>query len=559
MKIALGADHGGYEIKQTIKTHLLDLGMVVDDVGTDSTESVDYPDYATQVARMVSEGDVDRGVIVCTSGIGVSIMANRFPRVRAGLCQSVPMAKMARTHNNVNVLALGGSLVDADEAKAITDAWLNTAFEGGRHERRLNKIQHYSALIDDPVVLHDTDPEIYAALRAEARRLRENIELIASENYASRAVREAQGSVMTNKYAEGYPGKRWYHGCDFVDDAERLAIDRAKQLFGAEHANVQPHSGSGANMAVYFSVLDPGDTILAMSLAHGGHLTHGHKVNFSGRFFNVVQYGVDRETERIDYDEVERLADEHKPKLICCGASAYSRIIDFKRLRKIADGVGAYLMADMAHIAGLVAGGCHPNPVPYCEFVTTTTHKTLRGPRGGLVLCQERFAADIDRQVFPGIQGGPLMHIIAAKAVCFHEALQPEFKAYAQQVVQNAQTLAAQLEKRGVRIVSGGTDNHVMLVDLTALDVTGKDAAAALDAARITVNKNAIPFDSRSPFVTSGVRLGTPAVTTRGMAEAEMETIAAFIEQVLVKPDDKKLLKRVGGQVAEFTAPFPVP
>ncbi len=559
MKIAVGADHGGYEIKEAIKAHLLDEGIVVEDVGTDSTESVDYPDYAGKVARLVSEGDVDRGVIVCTSGIGVSIMANRFPRVRAGVCLTVGMAKMGRTHNNINVLTMGGALVDAAQATAITDAWLKTEYEGGRHERRLGKIQAYSAMIDDPVVLHDTDPELYAALRSEARRLRENIELIASENYTSRAVREVQGSVMTNKYAEGYPGKRWYHGCEFVDEAERLAIDRAKQLFGAEHANVQPHSGSGANMAVYFSVLEPGDTILAMSLAHGGHLTHGHKVNFSGRFFNVVQYGVDRETELIDYDEIERLADEHKPKLICCGASAYSRIIDFKRLRKIADGVGAYLMADMAHIAGLVAGGCHPNPVPYCEFVTTTTHKTLRGPRGGLILSQERFAADIDRQVFPGIQGGPLMHVIAAKAVCFHEALQPAFKTYAQQVVRNAQALATQLEKHGVRIVSGGTDNHVMLVDLTSLDVSGKDAAAALDLARITVNKNAIPFDTKSPFVTSGIRLGTPAVTTRGMEEADMKNIAAFIHTVLEKPDDKKVIQRVRDDVVAFTAPFPVP
>ncbi len=560
MKIALGADHGGFELKEHVKKHLLDKGIEVEDVGSHNAESVDYPDYASEVARRVSEGDADRGILVCTSGIGMSIMANRFPRVRAGLCTTPRMAKMARTHNNVNVLTLGGSLVSAEEAAAITDEWLQSEYEtGGRHDRRLTKIQQYSASIDDPVVLYETDPEIYAALRSEARRLRENIELIASENYASKAVREAQGSVMTNKYAEGYPGKRWYHGCEFVDEAERLAIERAMQLFGAEHANVQPHSGSSANMAVYFAMLDPGDTMLAMSLSHGGHLTHGHKVNFSGRFFNVIHYGVDQETELIDYDEIEKLADEHKPKLICCGASAYSRIIDFKRLRKIADSVGAYLMADMAHIAGLVAGGCHPNPVPYCEFVTTTTHKTLRGPRGGLILCQERFAADIDRQVFPGIQGGPLMHIIAAKAVCFLEAQQPDFKTYAQQVVRNAQTLASTLEQSGVRIVSGGTDNHLMLVDLTSVNVTGKDAAHALDLARITVNKNAIPFDTKSPFVTSGVRLGTPAVTTRGMGEAEMKEIARFIKTVLDKPDDKKTLQRVRDEVIAFTAQFPVP
>jgi glycine hydroxymethyltransferase len=560
MKIAIGADHGGFELKQALIEHLEKKGITVKDFGCHGSESVDYPDYGNRVGREVSDGTVDRGILICTSGIGMCIMANRFPRVRAGLCTTPRMAKMARTHNNVNVLTMGGALNTVEEAIAVTDEWLDSEYEsGGRHDRRLAKIQQFSASIDDPVVLYEEDPEIYAALRSESRRLRENIELIASENYASRAVREAQGSIMTNKYAEGYPGKRWYHGCEFVDEAERLAIERAKTLFGAEHANVQPHSGSSANMAVYFAVLEPGDSILAMSLAHGGHLTHGHKVNFSGRFFNVHQYGVDQETELIDYDEVERLADLHKPKLICCGASAYSRIIDFKRLRKIADGVGAYLMADMAHIAGLVAGGCHPNPVPYCEFVTTTTHKTLRGPRGGLILCQERFAADVDRQVFPGIQGGPLMHTIAAKAVCFHEALQPSFKNYAQQVVSNAQTLAATLEQSGVRIVSGGTDNHLMLVDLTALDVSGKDAAAALDAARITVNKNAIPFDTKSPFVTSGIRLGTAAVTTRGMEEEQMKSIAGFISTILQKPEDKKIIQQVRDEVIQFTSAFSVP
>ena len=560
MKIAIGADHGGFEIKEALKKHLEEQDITVLDLGSNSLDSVDYPDYANRVGRAVSDGDADRGILVCTSGIGMCIMANRFPRVRAGLCTTPRMAKMARTHNNVNVLTLGGSLNTVEEAVAITEEWLESEYEsGGRHDRRLTKIQQYSNSIDDPVALYDSDPELYAAIRGESRRLRENIELIASENYASRAVREAQGSVMTNKYAEGYPGKRWYHGCEFVDQAERLATERAKTLFGAEHANVQPHSGSTANMAVYFAVLEPGDTILAMSLAHGGHLTHGHKVNFSGRFFNVIQYGVDQETELIDYDEIERLADENKPKLICCGASAYSRIIDFKRLRKIADGVGAYLMADMAHISGLVAGGCHPSPVPYCEFVTTTTHKTLRGPRGGLILCQERFAADVDRQIFPGVQGGPLMHAVAGKAVCFHEALQPSFKAYAKQVVSNAQTLAAALEQDGVRIVSGGTDNHLMLVDLTSLDLSGKDAAAALDHARITVNKNAIPFDQKSPFVTSGIRLGTPAITTRGMKEEDMKTVASFIQQVLNKPDDQKSLQRIRDEVVAFTAQFPVP
>ncbi len=560
MKIILGADHGGYEIKEVIKVQLLEKGLVVEDIGCHGTEPVDYPDYANEVARRISRGDADRGILICTSGIGMSIMANRFPRVRAAVCNTPRMAKMARTHNNANVLALGGSVVSREEAQAVVEEWLKSDFEtGGRHDRRLSKLRQYTAGINDPLSVYDTDPEVYAALRAECRRLRENLELIASENYASRAVREAQGSVMTNKYAEGYPGKRWYHGCEHVDEAERLAIERARKLFGAEHANVQPHSGSGANMAVFFAALEPGDTILAMSLAHGGHLTHGHKVNFSGRFFHVVHYGVDRETELIDYDEIERLADRHKPKLILAGASAYSRIIDFKRLRKIADSAGAYLMADMAHIAGLVAAGCHSNPVPHCEFVTSTTHKTLRGPRGGLILCQERFAADVDRQVFPGTQGGPMMHTIAAKAVCFQEALQPDFKEYAQQIVRNAQTLASGLEQSGVRVVSGGTDTHLMLVDLTEKGVTGKDAATALDRARITVNKNAIPFDTKSPFVTSGIRIGTPAVTTRGMKEEEMRVIVRFITDVLNDPESKKTIQRIRDEVLDFTAPFPIP
>jgi len=560
MKIGIGADHGGFELKQATLKALARRGLQCEDFGCFNTEPVDYPDFACEVARQVSEGQLDQGILICTTGIGMCITANKFPRVRAALCITPRMAKLARSHNNANVLVMGGLLVPPEELEPLLKEWFETDFEAGtRHERRVRKIQACSISAADPVEIYDTDPEIYSALRKETRRQRENIELIASENYVSRAVREAQGSVMTNKYAEGYPGKRWYNGCEFVDEAERLAIDRAKQLFGAEHANVQPHSGSQANMAVYFALLQPGDTILAMSLAHGGHLTHGHKVNFSGRFFNVVHYGVDKETERIRYDEVQELAREHKPKLICAGASAYSRIIDFKRLREIADSVGAALMVDMAHIAGLVAAGFHPNPVPYCEFVTTTTHKTLRGPRGGLVLCRAQFAQEIDRQIFPGIQGGPLMHVIAAKAVCFHEALQPAFKDYARQIIKNAQVLAGALERAGLRIVSGGTDNHLMLVDLTPLNVTGKDAATVLDKAGITVNKNAIPFDAKSPFVTSGIRVGTPAVTTRGMREPEMEQIADFIGAILRKPGDEAVVAAVREQVLALTARFPLP
>ncbi|MBU1908546.1 MAG: ribose 5-phosphate isomerase B [Verrucomicrobia bacterium] len=560
MKIAIGADHAGFELKEALKKLLLEKDIQVEDMGASSAESVDYPDFAGAVARRVSEGAVDQGILVCATGVGMSITANKFPRVRAALCCNPQMARLARVHNNANVLALGGSFLTAAEAGAMLDAWLSAGFEsGGRHERRVQKITTAEALQADPVAVYAEDPEVYAALRKEARRQRENLELIASENYVSPAVRAAQGSIMTNKYAEGYPGKRWYNGCEFVDEAERLAIDRAKALFGAEHVNAQPHSGSQANMAVYFAMMQPGDTMLAMSLACGGHLTHGHKVNFSGRFFHVVHYGVDKETERINYDEIQALAREHKPKMICAGASAYSRIIDFKRLREIADAAGTFLMVDMAHIAGLVAAGCHPNPVPVSDFVTTTTHKTLRGPRGGMILCRERFAQDIDRQIFPGIQGGPLMHVIAAKAVCFHEALQPAFKTYQQQIVRNAQTLAAALERRGLRIVSGGTDNHMMLVDLTPVGVTGKDAATALDRACITVNKNAIPFDTRSPFVTSGIRVGTPAVTTRGMKESEMERIAEFMGRVLAAPGDAKVLEAVRADVLALTAQFPVP
>ncbi len=561
MKIGIGSDHGGFDIKQKVKDLLAArVGVEVTDFGTYSPESVDYPDFAIEVARRVSEGVLEQGVLICTTGVGMSMAANKFPRVRAALVFNAQMARMAREHNNANVLALGAVVTSAEEIPAILEAWFAAEFEPGtRHDRRVHKINACAMRVTEPEAIHEFDTEIYASIQGEAKRQRQNIELIASENYASRAVREAQGSVLTNKYAEGYPGKRYYNGCEFVDEAERLAIERAKQLFGAEHANVQPHSGSGANMAVYFAMLQPGDTILAMSLADGGHLTHGHKLNFSGRFFNAIPYGVSRETELIDYDAIEKLAAEHKPKMLCAGASAYSRIIDFKRMRAIADSVGAYLMVDMAHIAGLVAAGCHPSPVPMADFVTTTTHKTLRGPRGGLVLCKEPYAKDIDKQVFPGIQGGPLMHVIAAKAVAFLEALQPSFKEYARQVVANAQTLAAELEKAGLRIVSGGTDNHLMLADLTPLSVTGKDVATALDRALITVNKNAIPFDQQKPFVTSGIRIGTPAVTTRGMKEAEMKQIAQWVGRIAADCGNEKLQQRIQDEVIAFTEKFPVP
>jgi glycine hydroxymethyltransferase len=406
--------------------------------------------------------------------------------------------------------------------------------------------------------LRAVDPEIAEILRLEAQRESTGIELIPSENFVSEAVLEAVGSVLTNKYAEGYPGKRYYGGCEFVDRAEQLAIDRAKELFGAEHANVQPHAGSQANTAVYMSALQFGDTVLGMNLAHGGHLTHGHPLNFSGRMYKFVPYGVTRETETIDYDEIDKLAREHKPKMIVAGASAYSRIIDFPRLAQIAQANNALLFVDMAHIAGLVAAGVHPSPVPHADFVSTTTHKTLRGPRGGLVLCREKYAKDLDKLTFPGIQGGPLMHIIAAKAVCLKEAMQPEFRVYQQQVVKNAQALAAGMAKRGFRIVSGGTDNHLFLVDINSRGLTGKAAQPALDRAGITVNKNAIPFDPTPPMTAGGIRMGTPAVTTRGMREAEMERIAGWVAEVLGHLGDASTESKVRAEVEAFTQDFPL-
>jgi len=402
------------------------------------------------------------------------------------------------------------------------------------------------------------DPEIFKSMVSELRRQNEGLELIASENFTSLAVMETAGSVLTNKYAEGYPAKRYYGGCDFVDVAEALAIERAKKLFGAEHANVQPHSGASANTAVFLAILNPGDKILGMNLAHGGHLTHGHPLNFSGKFYQIIPYGVDPKTEQIDYDELDRLAREHKPKLILMGASAYPRVIDFARARKIADEIGAMVMVDMAHFAGLVAAGVHPSPVPYADIVTTTTHKTLRGPRGGLILCREKYAKAIDSAVFPGIQGGPLMHIIAAKAVCFKEALDPSFKAYGAQIVANAKALCESLKELGWRIVSGGTDNHLMLVDVKSKGFTGKVVQETMDKVHITVNKNAIPFDTEKPFVASGVRLGTPAVTTRGMKEPEMKKIAKLFDDTMKDYQNEAHLAKIKAEVRELADQFPL-
>ena len=555
---ALGADHGGFEMKEAIKQYLQARGLTVADFGAKTKDPADdYPDFAQPAAQAVADGRAELGVLCCTSGVGICIVANKIAGVRAGQAENEEDASLMRRHNDANVLCLSGHKTSIEAAKKILEAFIAAKFEGGRHERRVLKMDAKFAPAN--LRLRNVDPAVAEAIDHERQRQQENIELIASENFVSPAVMEAQGSVLTNKYAEGYPKKRWYGGCENIDVVEQLAIDRAKKIFGAEHANVQPHSGSQANMAVYFAVLKPGDKMLTMDLSHGGHLTHGNKANFSGKFFEIVHYGVNKETERIDYDQLAAMAREHRPKMITVGASAYPRVIDFQRMGEIAREVGAYLLADIAHIAGLVAAGIHPSPMAHADFVTTTTHKTLRGPRGGLIMCREKFAKEIDSNIFPGIQGGPLEHVIAGKAVCFHEALQPSFKNYQQQIVKNAAALADGMKRNGYRLVSGGTDNHLMLVDVGAKGVTGKDSQIALDEAGITVNKNTIPFETRSPFQASGIRLGTPASTTRGMKEAEMAAIADMISEVLMDIKNVEAAHKVRTRVRELTAKFPLP
>jgi RpiB/LacA/LacB family sugar-phosphate isomerase len=555
--VAIGSDHAGYDLKEALKKYLTQRSVSVADFGTGSRESTDYPDFAQAVGLSVANRRAQFGILICTTGVGMSIAANKVSGVRAALVSDEQTAALARQHNNANVLCLAAKSIAADQIPKIVETFLTTRFEGGRHERRVSKME--TQFIRRDLKLKTIDPQIAAAIEHERVRQQENVELIASENFTSPAVMEAQGSVLTNKYAEGYPKKRWYGGCENVDVVEPLGSARALAGPPPQHANVQPHSGSGANMAVYFAVLKPGDKMLTMDLSHGGHLTHGNKANFSGKFFEIVHYGVRKEDERIDYDQLANMAREHKPRMITVGASAYPRIIDFKRMGEIARDVGAFLLADIAHIAGLVAAGLHPSPIAHADFVTTTTHKTLRGPRGGLVLCREKFAKEIDSQTFPGIQGGPLMHVIAAKAVCFHEALQPSFKVYQEQIVKNARSLADGMKRNGFRLVSGGTDNHLMLVDVGAKNLTGKDCQIALDEAGITVNKNTIPFETRSPFQASGVRLGTPAVTTRGMKETEMAAVADMIAEVLMDLKNVDTLAKVRQRVRELTARFPLP
>lgn len=558
-EILIATDHGGLDMKSFMVKKLTEAGYKVVDLGPKVYDANDdYCDYASLLAEKISKGKYERGILVCRSGVGMTINANRFRYVRAFIAYNEDFAKASREHNCSNVLVLPADYIDMESALNITKLWLNTPFTGeSRHIRRLEKIEKNS--YDEIAAVRNIDPEMADYIDEELERQTDGLELIASENFASTAVRAAQGSILTNKYAEGYPAKRYYSGCQFVDKVESVTIERACRLFGAEAANVQPHSGSQANMAAYFAIIKPGDTILAMDLAHGGHLTHGHPMNFSGMLYKVVPYGVSKDTEMIDYDVLEKLALGHRPQVIVAGASAYPRTIDFPRLRAIADKSGAKLMVDMAHIAGLVAAGLHPSPVPYADIVTSTTHKSLKGPRGGLILCKEQYIKDINSKLFPGIQGGPLLHVIAAKGVCFHEAMSPEFKQYQQQIITNAKKLASELEKCGFRIVSGGTDNHLMLVDLRPKKTTGKAVSIALEKAAITVNKNMIPFDPEKPFITSGIRVGTPAITARGLKEEDMVLVAKWINRAVANISNDAELAKISDEVKTFMIKHPMP
>ena len=557
LRIVIGADHKGVDLKEEAVEMLRGWGFSVEDVGTMSRESCDYSDYANAVCKRVVDGRADRGILICFSGLGMSIAANRWKGVRATLVRTPQRAALSRQHNDANVMCLASAFITPDDLDDILHAWFLAEFEGGRHVRRLLKAS------GSPLSV--SDPELAGYIEEERLRQSNNIELIASENFTSPSVMEAQGSVLTNKYAEGYPGRRWYGGCEVVDKVEQLAIDRAKALFGCEAVNVQAHSGSQANMSVYQACLNPGDTILTMDLAHGGHLSHGFFANFSGKLYKVEHYGVSPETECIDYDALQAKAREVKPALILAGASAYSRIIDFERIRKICDEVGAIMFVDMAHIAGLVAAGVHPSPVPYADFVSTTTHKSLRGPRGGLVMCKEKWIKKLNSATFPGLQGGPLMHVIAAKAACLGEALKPEFREYAQQIVKNAKAMSERLKELGFRIVAGGTDNHCFLVDISVKGINGAEAQIALDRVGITVNKNAIPFDKGSTNTPSGIRIGTPAVTTRGMVEQDVCQVAEFIDRclgILVLQKEKETsgaYDDLRAEVSAFNRNFPMP
>ncbi len=557
LRIVIGSDHKGVDLKEAAIEILQGWGYQVEDVGPATKESCNYAEYANKACKRIVDGRADRGLLICFTGLGMSIAANRWQGIRATLARTPQEAAFSRHHNNSNVLCLASAFLSAENLEELLRIWLDADFEGGRHIERLT--------VGSGSPLAVSDPELAGYIEEERQRQNNNIELIASENFTSPAVMEAQGSCLTNKYAEGYPAKRWYGGCEVVDKVEQLAIDRAKALFGCDAVNVQAHSGSSANQTVYHACINPGDTILTMDLACGGHLSHGFFANFSGKTYKVEHYGVNPETEMIDYDALEAKAKEVKPALILAGASAYSRTIDFARIRQICDEVGAIMFVDMAHIAGLVAAGVHPSPVPYADFVSTTTHKSLRGPRGGLVMCKEQWAKKLDSATFPGLQGGPLMHVIAAKAACLGEALKPEFRDYAQQIVKNAKAMADKLSQLGFRIVAGGTDNHCFLVDLSGKGLNGAEAQVALDKVGITVNKNAIPYDKGSTFKPSGIRIGTPAVTTRGMKEDDVRKVAEFIGRCLAILAAQKVCETPGAyeelraEVSAFNKRFPMP
>ncbi len=526
-KIAITSDHAGFILKEKIKFELEKIGYGILDLGTNNEDSVDYPDYGKAIANKIICGDVNKGIAVCGSGIGISISANRYKGIRAALCHNKSSAIQARKHNDANIIALGARNTEYITAKECVEAFLNTDFEGERHTLRINKI--------DNETLTQNDNELDEAIKNELSRQQNTIELIASENFTSKSIMNYQGSVLTNKYAEGYPGKRYYGGCEYVDVVENLAIQRLKKLFSCKWANVQPNSGSQANQAVFLALLSPNDKILGMSLSAGGHLTHGASPNQSGKYYEAIHYGVRKSDGIIDYEQVAELANSHKPKLIIAGASAYSAKIDFKKFREIADETGAYLLVDMAHYSGLIASGCYPNPLPYADVCTSTTHKTLRGPRGGIVLSnKEEIGKLIDKAVFPGMQGGPLMHVIAAKAAAFKEALDPSFIEYSKQTLKNAKALCDKLKENNFKVVSGDTDCHMILLDLTNKNLTGKLTEETLDEAGITCNKNSVPFDKQSPFVTSGIRIGSAACTTRGFKEEEFIYIGKLINDVIV-------------------------
>ena len=530
LKVAITSDHAGFELKQKIRHNLETLGFGILDLGPNNSEPVDYPDYGKAIANKIIQGDVDRGIALCGTGIGISISANRFQGVRAALCHDEKTAEQARKHNDANILAIGARHINIEDAIKCVNTFLKTDFEGERHIKRIEKLDN-KHLPESSINTNDT--ELEEALANELSRQQNTVELIASENFTSANTMYYQGSVLTNKYAEGYPGKRYYGGCEFVDVIENLAIERLKNYI---HAIGQTCNqiGSQANQAVYLALLSPGDSILGMSLSAGGHLTHGASPNQSGKYFHSITYGVREEDGIIDYDEVRKLAKKNKPKLIIAGASAYSSKIDFKLFREIADEINAYLLVDMAHYSGLIASGCYPDPLPFADVCTSTTHKTLRGPRGGIILSNNLdLGKKIDKAVFPGMQGGPLMHVIAAKAAAFKEANSDSFRNYSRQTVNNAKALCNRLIKNGFKIVSGGTDCHMILVDLTSKNVTGKAAEESLDRSGITCNKNSIPFDKKSPFVTSGIRVGTAAGTTRGFKETQFEFIADCISKVI--------------------------